>query len=168
MEIQFQNEPISQIPYPNIAYYYKKDFVTKGFTYLMKLVLLTKKYPELINEIQNYKDQVNAGPIPPLYIACANSCSSEVVKQLINCGADVNSHLQGTTALMMACSTNNLEAVKELIKNGADINKIESQYSGNTALMYACEKSNVEIVKELLEAGAYICPMGEKNTHRYK
>jgi len=64
---QFNNEPLEQEPDPNKEYYYLKTdgnisvnvYKTKGLTYLMKIVLLYGKHPQLIQQVKNYKHQIN-------------------------------------------------------------------------------------------------------------
>lgn len=132
METQFTNECIEKVPDPEKEYYYWRDRSTTGFTYLMKLVLLTKKYPSLVDKIKNYKDEINV----------ATSC--------------------GLTALMIASMNSNtyssLETIIELIKCGSEIDK-QDHYKMN-ALLYACKNldfgNNMEIIIELIDAGANV------------
>ena len=74
----------------------------------------------------------------------------EIVKYLLENGADINAKDNyGTTALMKASSNGQLEIVQFLIENGADINIKNNE--GKTALDVAATK---EIKKVLRKAGA--------------
>jgi ankyrin repeat protein len=85
-----------------------------------------------------------------------------IVKDLINAGADVNIKSNytgawgGYTALMQASYHNFMNIVKELIDAGADVNIKNSD--GHTALYYAMDQSykgeNYLLFKSLLNAGA--------------
>lgn len=104
--------------------------------------------------------------IPALYAAVqlSNTTSSlEIVKILIDAGADVNMYTKsGYTPLVTASersnSTSSLETVKLLLDSGAEINAKTS--IGNTALMFAVRnsriKSSLETVKLLIDRGADI------------
>ncbi len=79
----------------------------------------------------------------------------EVVKELINSGADVNArdNVNGaTTALMAASLFGHKDVVKELLNAHADINA--KALNGMTALKFAKKKGHADIVKLLKDAGA--------------
>jgi len=77
----------------------------------------------------------------------------EIVKSLIEGGADVNARRKdGTPLLMLASAHGQIEIVRLLIDNGADIN-IQSK-SGSTALIWALVYDHPDIAKLLLERGA--------------
>lgn len=84
----------------------------------------------------------------------------EIVKLLLDRGANINFQIQGQTSLMFAAGESNhdstLECVKLLLDRGADINIRD--ISGTTALMYSAQlsmkESSLETVKLLLERGA--------------
>ena len=158
-------------PDPNIEYDCSNIRKSKGFTLLMKLVLLTKEYPELNGEIKKYitgnKSAVNKSNEKgwtSLMLACRNSnikSTETTIKMLIDAGADLNlKNNDGRTALMMACRNSTKESsentVKMLIDGGADINLKEPD--GWTALMFACRYSNTDstenTVKMLIDGGA--------------
>eukprot|EP00510_Aplanochytrium_minuta_P004121 CAMPEP_0184007452 /NCGR_PEP_ID=MMETSP0954-20121128/1338_1 /TAXON_ID=627963 /ORGANISM="Aplanochytrium sp, Strain PBS07" /LENGTH=565 /DNA_ID=CAMNT_0026286277 /DNA_START=140 /DNA_END=1834 /DNA_ORIENTATION=- len=79
-------------------------------------------------------------------------------KTLIHSGANVNgTDNYGTSCLMSACSTGNLDLVKLLVKNGADIHVKTKK--GKVALMFVASKTQVpnedhQIVSYLVNHGA--------------
>ena len=78
---------------------------------------------------------------------------TEVVKELIDNGADVNARgVIDETALIRAACAGNLEVVQCLLQNGADIDA--KDFEGETALMAAAEVGDLDIVKCLLDNGA--------------
>jgi len=93
---------------------------------------------------------------------------TEVVRLLIEAGADVNARCDyGFTALMFVSGAKtetvmgaasfgskyrNLEVVKLLVEAGADVNTRNNK--GRTALKFGSKKRHTEIVKLLREAGA--------------
>ena len=130
MENQFDNESMEEIPDPDKEYYYHQScFPTRGLTYLMKLVLLTKKYPQLVKKIELYRHQIN------------------------------QKNKRGFTALMIACINLNeytvLETIDELIKNGANVNERNEIY--RTALFeyykyVSSEKDDDKIIEKFMIA----------------
>ena len=166
-ETQFDNEPIDQIPDSNKEYWCSPITKSTGFTYLMKLVLLTNKNPHLIDKIKNYKNEINKqnnNGWTALMLSCRNSNTKsniQTVIELIQENADLNKQNDnGFTALMLSCrysnTDSNIQIVKELIQRGADLNKQNND--GRTALSLSCRysntESNIETVKELIQRGA--------------
>ena len=87
------------------------------------------------------------------FIEGKSQAQKQIVKELIEEGANVNTQDEnGKTILMFASFRGYLEIVKELIKAGADVNIKDK--NGTTALIVASYKEHKEIVKELIEAGA--------------
>jgi uncharacterized protein len=96
---------------------------------------------------------------PSFLIYAVKNFSSETVKKLIDLGADLNlvndkefrlngDLYKGTTALIEACKSNNLEIALLLLDYGA---KTESfDLTGNCALSYAAAHHNPMIIEKLL------------------
>jgi ankyrin repeat protein len=73
-----------------------------------------------------------------LMVACAYWCGMDMVKLLVQYGADVNvQSLDGTTSLMLAASSEKLDVVIYLLEHGADANKKNA--AGKTALNFATD-----------------------------
>jgi len=70
------------------------------------------------------------------------------------------------TALMYACSTNNLNIVKILLENDADINI--QNIDGNTALIGSIANQHPSIVKLLLEYNPNLNIVGESQFTTYE
>ena len=86
-------------------------------------------------------------------IEAAKAGNYEIVKTLIEKGADVNAKDElEITALMWASAWGRTEVAKLLIKNNADVNAKDS--NGWTALMKASVNNNFETSELLLEKGA--------------
>ncbi|MES2766985.1 MAG: ankyrin repeat domain-containing protein [Bacteroidota bacterium] len=101
----------------------------------------------------------------PLIIASNNfhnnTCNTEIVKDLIHFGADVNFVQHdfesnptvgvNSTALLEAASSGKcFEIVKLLVENGANINYSTQQNNGSGAVMLAIVSENLEIARYLL------------------
>ncbi len=80
----------------------------------------------------------------------------EIVKLLIDCGAEVNVVNKETnqTVLHMASKASNSDLVKFLIAKGADVDAID--YWKNTPLFSAASGNKKEIVEILISAGACV------------
>ncbi len=75
------------------------------------------------------------------------------VKQLLHEGASINAtDDQGTTAVLAATYSNEVETVRLLIEKGADINKQDNRL--DNVLLYAGAEGLLDIVKLALEANA--------------
>ena len=113
------------------------------------------------NDIEKIKNIVES-EVPIVDTKCINEALKvalekenwEIVKYLIEHGADVNTKIETKdgynrnrkTALMIASKKENLELVKYLIEHGAS--------NINEALINASMSGNLEIVKYLVEEGA--------------
>jgi ankyrin repeat protein len=83
---------------------------------------------------------------------------AEVVRMLLDHGANVNGHMEGTTpALSLACACGHMETVQMLLDHGADVNARDEKFG--TALGIATYYDHEEVVKTLLDQGADV------NTH---
>jgi ankyrin repeat protein len=98
-----------------------------------------------------------------LLITAVKNGHTNIVKLLIDAGADVNYvDPRGDTALILAAFNDRPKIVKLLINAGADINHINS--FGDTALTRTRWNSTVETLLLLIEAGAdlnYVDPLDE-------
>ncbi len=83
----------------------------------------------------------------PLTIA-AERGYVEIVRMLIDAGANVNFENDNITALMSAVKNNHVKIVRMLIGAEANVNT-----DGDTALIIAVEGNHVEIVRMLIDAG---------------
>jgi ankyrin repeat protein len=152
-------EDNEDIEYKCVSY-----ITSKGFTKLMKLVMMTKEYPELEKEIEEIinenpeeiNKQNNYG-FTALTLAAMNSNVNIVKLLLEHPNIDVNIRdVDGWTVLMRVCKYNtysNIEIVKLLLKHpNIDVNI--QDVDGWTALIVAVDnniQSNIEIIKLLLE-----------------
>lgn len=93
-----------------------KDFMLRKAVSENDLPLLN----DLINEGANVNTN-NSQEFAPLLIA-TNKNHVEVVKRLIEAGADLDADTAGVTALIMASGNGNLEIVKLLVEAGSDVN----------------------------------------------
>ena len=88
----------------------------------------------------------------PLMLA-AEEGTAEVVKFLLETGADPKLEIPGRTALLNAVAKpNNIETVRLLIAAGANVNA-RNQY-GSTPLIQAANQGSTEIAKMLIDAHA--------------
>ena len=157
-------------PDPNVEYECALNTKSKGFTLLMKLVLLTKEYlfleDHIIKYILDHKEELNKQNEKgwsALMLACIFSktkSTENTIKILID--AKVNVNLKDnveSTALMKACRNSNTysteKTVKMLIDAGADLNLKDND--GWTSLMssstYSSNGSSENTVKLLIDAG---------------
>lgn len=81
---------------------------------------------------------------------------TEIVQMLLDCKVNVDSRVNGRTALLAAVEHGNLNIVKVILKNGADVNMNPSGTYGPTALQAAAGGGHLDMVKILLIHGANI------------
>lgn len=77
----------------------------------------------------------------------------EIVKFLIEKGADMDAIDNGWTPLLRAAYFGRIEIFKYLVEHGADINQVQAS-TGWTPLMYAARRNCYQLVKYLVELGA--------------
>ncbi|THD66331.1 ankyrin repeat domain-containing protein [Robertkochia marina] len=100
----------------------------------------TNEIPTAITESGSYN-------LSPFCFAIAKG-DIEMVKKLIDLGADVNARSRGMTPLMYAAKYNRVEIINLLLKNGADKDLKDSRLK-ITAIKYA-ELSNAKEAKKVL------------------
>ncbi|MEO7539207.1 MAG: ankyrin repeat domain-containing protein, partial [Pyrinomonadaceae bacterium] len=89
-----------------------------------------------------------------LTLAADNGLKSEIVKALINAGAEINvKNGEGRSALMSAANSDNVESVRILLLAGARVDLKDSD--GETAVTLA---SDDDVKRLLMEYGAEIDP----------
>ena len=91
--------------------------------------------------------------ITPLYYAALNG-RTEVVKYLIERGADVNETLSNRMSPLHVAASKYKEIVLLLVNNGADVNL--NSYDDSSPLHSAAYSGNIEIAEILLNKGAKI------------
>jgi ankyrin repeat protein len=91
-----------------------------------------------------------------LTVAIKDDLGLEVIKALIEAGADVNFTIDNPGSILHTAVYNNqpVAIIEALIEAGADVNARDS--SGETVLMRAVSSSKLETILLLLEAGADI------------
>ena len=122
--------------------------------------------------IEAFKILLNAGADPNIKdasgAACIHKavdmcCFSEVLREMIDHGADVNAiNTEYQTALMLACQKANESAVHALLKSGGDPNIPDA--NGETCLRIAIQnQSSGELVQALIEYGADVDAVNRHN-----
>jgi ankyrin repeat protein len=123
-----------------------------GQTALMWSANERDKLELLLKYGANIKDTSNSGNTV-LLIGCVGSNKYEIVKFLLDKGADASAkNSSKETALMRAAQFGDTATISLLLKKGIDINAKDQ--GGSTALMQAIANSNREVVFQLLESGA--------------
>ena len=80
-------------------------------------------------------------------------CKYDVVKYLLNKGADINAKIENNqTWLGLASESGSCELIKLLIDKGCDVNAFDD--NGNTPLSIAAAFARFDVVKLLVENGA--------------
>lgn len=88
----------------------------------------------------------------PLMAACCYA-DTEIVKLLVDAGADINEFSNGVNALLYACRFGNSDTVKLLLERGAFTGMDESSPK-RQPLFEACKYEDLLIISFLLEFGA--------------
>ena len=109
---------------------------------------------------------VNAIDKAPVYtsaiIQAAEYGHAEIVRLLIEHGADVNATKTGATALMLAAAKGRAEIVNMLLEAGADI--AHKDYTNKQALHYAAQFGRTDIARALIDTGADIEAVDRKGS----
>ena len=101
----------------------------------------------------NVRATTRLGTYTPLYLASQHG-HAPVIAALITAGADVAAGTpNGTTPLMVAAASGELEAVKVLVDNGADVNGKDGVRL-QTPLMYAAASNRAAAIEFLASRGA--------------
>lgn len=156
-------------PDPAIEYWVGTSHAS-GYNYLMKLILVVNKFPDVMvmikDQIDNYPAQINeqnSEGLTPLMLACTNvpdDISNQTIGLLLKSGANVDTKdKSGETALFVAIRNHSpLERVKLLLEYGADPNL--QVFNGQSALMMAAlnyyNDPSLKCVKLLLKSGANV------------
>jgi ankyrin repeat protein len=77
--------------------------------------------------------------------------NSDQIENYLNLGADINSEIDGSTPLMLACRSKNPNTVLTLLDHGADVHVKNS--SEETAFLFASLYPNAEIIASLRKKG---------------
>ncbi len=93
-----------------------------------------------------------------LLAAAISATKARDIKDLLEKGADINTHNEwGLTPVMLASQYNHSVVVlKAIIEAGADIHEAEPKYRSNALHLAANSSKNPKIIETLLEAGANI------------
>ena len=134
----------------------REEYANIILLYSVRTSIEAKKKVEYLfqNNIKIDEDYLNKVII---HSACKKENGAEILKILIDNGADVNTkgYNNKTAPIFIACRLNNIEIVKILIDNGADVNAVSGWFK-DTPIFTACWNNNIEIVKLLIENGAEI------------
>jgi ankyrin repeat protein len=130
---------------------------TDGFTPLYAAVQNKHKpvVEYLLSKGARIDEKIGQKGVTALYQACFIG-SLDVVKVLVDAGADVN--LKSTeeyTPLFIAIQNNHKSVIEYILSKGARVNETNGQYH-DTPLHKACESGSLEVVKILVNAGADI------------
>src|SRR5688500_16599936 len=101
----------------------------------------------------NVRATTRLGSYTPLYLASQQG-HGPVIQALIAAGADVKAGTpNGTTPLMVAAASGEIDAVRILIENGSDVNAKDG-VRAQTPLMYAAASNRAAVVELLASKGA--------------
>ncbi len=130
--------------------------------YLQEFIIMAIR----TNDIDQFKSLINNNKIVDInrpnymgYFALKEACSSgntEIVKLLLEHGANVNQPDFFGTSLHAACKEGHTEIVKLLLEHGANVNQPHKLYGSPlhvTCAHHTPKKASLEIVKLLIEHG---------------
>lgn len=168
MEHNFVGEKLYDSPDPNKNYYCYQSgdlsIFSRGFTILMKWVLLTKKNPFLNEVIEEYVkknpqeiNKKNNVGLTALMLASMFSrfySTEKTIQILLKAGSDAN--LQDRTkwtALMYAVANAHVFSTDETVKNllahsNLNLKDINNLNCYQIAIKYSCSAKNVELILE--------------------
>lgn len=165
------SEDIYSVPDPNQEFKCSDSTLSKGFTLLMKWVMMTNSHPELYDRINQLikenpeeLNKQNEKGWTALMLAVSNSGSistEETVKLLLSYGAKINiqgqyGHSALTLAVRKAETYGTKNTIKMLIKAGANLNiQNDMKWSALMIAVYNARWFNTEkTIKRLIKAGA--------------
>jgi len=101
----------------------------------------------------NVRATTRLGTYTPLYLASQQG-HGKVIQALVAAGSDVKAGTpNGTTPLMVAAASGEVEAVRVLLDNGADVNAKDG-VRAQTPLMYAAASNRAAVIELLASKGA--------------
>jgi uncharacterized protein len=101
----------------------------------------------------NVRATTRIGSYTPLYLASQQG-QAKAIAALLKAGADPKATTpSGTTPLMAAAASGDVDAVRVLLDNGVDVNAKES-LRGETALMFAAASNRAAVIDLLAKRGA--------------
>jgi uncharacterized protein len=101
----------------------------------------------------NIRATTRLGTYTPLYLASQHG-HAPVLQALIAAGADVSAGTpNGTTPLMVAAASGEVDAVKVLVEHGAEVNARDGVRE-QTPLMYAAASNRAAVIEYLVSKGA--------------
>ena len=119
----------------------------------MAIILMAFVMAGFVFILVSVSNVVIAADINQEFVGAVNHGHWDVVKSLLDKGADINARADnGVTALMMASYEGAVGVVKLLLNKGAEVN--DKSNNGFTALLMAVGNGNLDVVKSLLEKGA--------------
>ncbi len=128
---------------------------TNGGTTILMKVAGTKEYYKTVTTVERQKNSsYKVGTDVVKTTTVAGSEVLEMVKYLVEKGADINAKSEYLTPLSGATYNNNIEIVKYLVSKGADVNLASGD--GETPLMCASQFGYLAIVKYLISKGANV------------
>jgi ankyrin repeat protein len=121
----------------------------RGHVEIVKLLLAKGADPKLV-----------AGPywdFDPLFATFLREHKVEIVKALLDAGANANSKdKSGTTVLMKAAKRGDAATVKLLVEKGADVNAKDGSVLDMSVLHFAVTGNNKDVVEYLIQKGANV------------
>ncbi|MEO5970374.1 MAG: ankyrin repeat domain-containing protein [Bdellovibrionia bacterium] len=134
-----------------------KDYSANFFADIKKLdaALISGDFNHVLKMIKagtavDYRDGIHGST--PLMFA-AQQGRSDVMRVLIDSGADIRAVNKGKSALHFALLAKKLDAALLLIQSGIPVDSVDYQY-GSTSLMFAAQEGRADIVRTLLALGA--------------